>query len=77
MPDFRFFFASGNARSREVVFDLPDTSVVGTVAKHYARQYAACDLGSGHLRLLQDVAVFDSEGVEVARYKLSEFLCVE
>lgn len=77
MPDFRFYLERGNMRSREVRFDLPDISVVGHVAKQVARQYAAREIGTGHLHLAQDVTVLDGDDAVVARYPLADFLCVE
>ncbi len=77
MPHFQFFLERGNMRSREVSFDLPDVSVVGHVAKQFARQHAARQIGAGHLHLAQDVTVLDCTDAVVARYRLGDFLCVE
>lgn len=77
MPDFRFFLERGNTRSREVSFDLPDVSVVGHVAKQFARQHAAREIGTGHLHLAQDVTVLDCTDAVVARYPLADFVCFE
>ena len=64
-------------RTGEVSFDLPDASVVGHVAKQVARQYAARQIGTGHLQLSQDVTVLDCNDVIVGRYPLAEFFCFE
>lgn len=58
-------------------FDLPDASVIGSVAKQVARRMASRELESGQLRLAQNLLVFDDGEREVARYPLADFIRIE
>ena len=74
MPQFHFRLESGNRPGRAMSFDLPDSSVVGHVAKQVARRMASEQMTGGSLDTQQELEVIDGEGVIVARYRLGEFL---
>lgn len=74
MPEFRFRLERGDNSSRELVFDLPDATVVGLVAKQAARHLARDEIVNGKLNLAQELAVLDCDDLVVARYSLGSFV---